>query len=143
MPDETPPPVELSMAYSQKFWDAGNAVVTIAFGLDFAVFAIFLSSEEARLLIREPKYYWTLIAISAVGNIALYILLSRLRFHEVRIIKSLTNNSDFIDSINSAFDLRIGIWAARIILFLTVITVIYCTKESPKATSISVTISIP
>ena len=58
--------VELAVAYTQKLWDAGNSIVTVMFGLAFAVYVALSQSAYVRYLV--AKYFWLLFGLAFLGN---------------------------------------------------------------------------
>ena len=95
---------ELAAAYAQKFWDAGNFIITLIFVLAFAVYAALAASCDSRRIAAER--WLVLLPVAVIGNVGLWIVLWRLVVHESRVLKLITDNSEFIDSIESAYDLR-------------------------------------
>jgi hypothetical protein len=113
---------DFALAYAQKFLDAGNSVVTLMFGLAFAVYLALANSLEIRDLIREVNWLpWLLSVISLGGNALLIFVLYRLSFHEKRIVKSMLDDPEFIDSIHSAFEIRSGMLIFNTLMYIGVI----------------------
>jgi hypothetical protein len=141
MDDLTAPPRELAMAYAQKYWEAANSAITAMFGLVFAVFLALVVYPETRLMVHQ--HYFMLLGLAIFGNGGIYLFLCRASFHEIRILSSTTENTDFVDSIKSAFHLRVGLLIASAAIYLGVITFVYIKVSEPNAKqkTFSVTIS--
>ncbi|BAV45428.1 hypothetical protein MesoLj113a_44860 [Mesorhizobium sp. 113-1-2] len=72
------------VSYAQKFWDAENNVITIIYGLTFAVYVIIAQYPDVRRMIKE--YYTPLMIFASSGNILLVVLLVRLWWIESYIL---------------------------------------------------------
>jgi hypothetical protein len=97
----------LAQAYAVKFWEAGNLVVAMMFGLAFTVYLVIVQTPDAKSLISQ--FYWMLVAPAVVGNGALVFVLYRLSVQEIRVAGLITQNSDFIAAIWATFRIR---WAS-------------------------------
>ena len=109
----------LATAYAQKFWDAGNQVVTLIFALAFGVYLSLAGSIDIRCLAAERL--WHLVSLAIIGNALLGFVLYRLGFHELRVVKMITSDSEFLDSVKSAFHLRLGLLLFNTVLYLAIV----------------------
>jgi hypothetical protein len=120
---------DFALAYSQRFGDAANQIVTLMFGLAFAVYLALAGSADVRALLRLYSWLpWLLTGISAFGNGALIFVLYRLCFHEKRIVCSINSNENLIDSIQSAFEIRVGMLIFNTTLYLLAIWIVGLTR---------------
>ena len=121
---------DLAFAYSQRFYDVGNQIITLKFGLAFAIYLALAGSPDIRALLRlHPWLPWLLTGISILGNGALIFVLYRLCFHEKRIARSINSNANLIDSIQSAFEIRVGMLIFNTALYLLAIWTIGLTRN--------------
>jgi hypothetical protein len=122
---------EFALAYAQKFWDAGNVIVTLTFGVAFAAYLAIAQFSAIRGFIHQYLWVpWLLTGVSVIGNLGLIFVLYRICFHEKRIIGSTIKDADFLDSIQSAFEIRVGMLFFNTVLYLTVIWVVRLTGPS-------------
>lgn len=119
MPPQLPVSKELAAAYAQKFWDAGNLIVGLMFSLAFGVYLVLVEHEGSRILIYEHICILTVLAL--IGNGSLGYLLYRLCLHEMRILSAVTDDANFIDSIQSGLEIRFGLLAFNTTMYLMVI----------------------
>src|SRR5258707_6634455 len=88
---------DFALAYSQSFYDSGNQIISLMFGLAFAVYFALAGSADIRALLRLHWWLpWLLIVISILGNGALIFVLSGLCFHEKRIVCHIDSNTNLI-----------------------------------------------
>jgi len=113
---------DLTAAYAQKFWDAGNLVVTATFALAFGVYALLAASHSLRCL--AALNFLTLFLLSVVGNLGLGLVLVRLTVHERRLSKLITENFIFDDALRSALDIRVAMLVFNTILYVGVLWLI-------------------
>src|SRR4051812_47585186 len=73
------------VSYALKFWDAENTVVTLIYGLTFAVYVVISQSPDVRRMIKE--YYAPLRFFAYSGNMLIVVLLVRLWWLESSILE--------------------------------------------------------
>lgn len=110
---------DFALAYSQKFWDAGNLIVTMMFALAFAVYASFIQVCETRIYAHD--HYCFLINLSIVSNVLLAWLIDRLYRHEVEIVRSFDRGRLLFHALWAARNIRWGVLAFNTLLYLGVI----------------------
>ena len=109
----------LMLAYAQKFWEAGDSVVVLMFGLAFSVYVALSRFPLVRYW--AAKYFYWLFVIAIVGNTGLLIVLWCLSVHEVRLIEAVTKDPFLIDAVVSAFHIRLGLFLFNLAMYLTVL----------------------
>ena len=75
MPESKNDDSEIALAYSQKFWEAGNLIVIMMFTLAFAVYLALIQFCNARRYVAETDNFIILVVLAFVGNGALIYLL--------------------------------------------------------------------
>jgi hypothetical protein len=115
--------IDLAAVYAQKFWDAGNSIVTLMFALALAVYATLASSAPVRCL--AHRWWGPLIAVAVIGNVGLGFALWRLMIHEARLLGLVTDNATLLDAVVSAFHIRAVMLAINTTLYLVVIALVY------------------
>jgi len=97
---------DFALAYSQKFWDAGNLIVTMMFTLAFAVYLTFIQVCQSRIYAAD--HYYCLVALAIVGNSLLGWLIHRLYKHEVEVIRSVERGRLLFHALWAARNIRWG-----------------------------------
>lgn len=113
---------ETAQPYSQKFWDAGNQIVLLAYGAAFGTYLILAQYDKLRNPAIDHKI--ALIALALLGNAALMYLLWRMACHEYRLTRTYTKNPVLIDAIWSALHMRLVLVAVNLLIYVFVLTVI-------------------
>ena len=113
---------DLTASYTQKFWDAGNLVVTLMFALAFGVYTVLAGSPPIRCL--AAQNFGTMVWLALFGNFLLAIVLIRLNVHERRLSKILNKNAIFDDALRSALHIRMGMLVFNTALYLGVLTLV-------------------
>jgi hypothetical protein len=119
---------ELAIAYAQKFWDAGNSIVTIIFGLAFAVYFALAQYDGLRPIVH--RHIVLLVALALVGNTLLGIVLWRLCLHEKRTIQLIVDDPTFLDSVQSAFEIRLGLLIFNTVMYLGILWFVWANTPS-------------
>jgi hypothetical protein len=134
---------ELASTYAPKFWEAGNLVVTLVFGLTFAVYVSLLQHEYMRYL--ASKWLVILIPLAIISNVLLAFLLWRLFTHENRVTKLIGTNPILLDAIRSAYEIRLGLVAFNFFMYLAVLIFVRVNVDpaKPPEPPKSVTFAIP
>jgi len=117
---EHPKELDFALLYAGKFWDAGNLVVTVMFGLAFGIYYLASQHPAIRIMMKEQYYY--LLPLAVIGNIALGAVIYRLNHHELRFVEALTSSAHLHDSVKSAYHLRLGMFAFNAVLYIAVLT---------------------
>jgi hypothetical protein len=99
MPESKNDDSEIALAYSQKFWEAGNLIVIMMFTLAFAVYLALIQFCNARRYVAETDNFIILVVLAFVGNGALIYLLEKLCQHEIEVIGTIERKHIFVSVI--------------------------------------------
>ena len=122
---------ELAGDYARKYWEAGNLVVTLVFGVTFAIYLLFAQSPQIRsYLVRDSSWAW-LVGISAISNIGLAVVLWRLSVNELLLVKTFAKSEPLIEPVESALHLRWALLAFNLIMFCFVIGFVVAHPPGP------------
>ncbi|TBC98984.1 hypothetical protein ELH24_10070 [Rhizobium ruizarguesonis] len=114
---------EIAQPYAQRFWDAGNQIVLLAYASAFGLY-VALASNQANVRALASQHWLALIAVAVVGNSLLFFLLWRMACHEYRLTRTYTTNPLLIDAVWSALHMRVGLLVFNLGLYLYVLTMI-------------------
>jgi len=122
MDNERDKELGLITAYAQKYWDAGNILITLMFGVAFGIYYLAVQHKGVRDLI--DQYCYEVLIVSAIGNIALAIVLWRFAVNERVLIRKITADEMVIEAIWSGVELRWGLLAGNFFMYVLVIGLI-------------------
>ncbi|MGO8313845.1 hypothetical protein ACC827_26550 [Rhizobium ruizarguesonis] len=105
--------------YSQKFFDAGNQVVALMYGLAFGFYLAV--GEHESLEHAAASWRWVLLGMAFAGNIAVGYLIFRLACHERRLIRTYSQNPILHDAVWSAWHMRAGLLAVNFLMYAFVV----------------------
>jgi hypothetical protein len=113
------PTKDFVLEYAPKYWEAGNFIVTAMFGLAFAVYVALVNSKDARDWVTQFRN--ELVALALIGHSLLVFVIYRLYFHESNLLQLTINEPEFHRQILGAFRIRLGLFVANAVIYLTVI----------------------
>jgi hypothetical protein len=122
--------IDLVLAYTQKFWDAGNSVVTVILGLEFAVYIALYQSEYVRYLV--AKYFYALVLLAILGKCGILFVIYRLFYHETSLAQSLTHSTVIIDAISAGYKIRAGLLLFNTFMYVSIITLVWSQIDTTK-----------
>lgn len=110
---------EAAQSYAQRFWEAANQVVVLTFGAAFGFYIIVGQSIDLRNNAVDHRLLLTGLALC--GNAALGFLVWRMACHEYRLTRCYSDHPGLIDAVWSAFDMRVGLLVANLIIYFIVL----------------------
>ncbi|MER8859042.1 hypothetical protein NKI09_15470 [Mesorhizobium sp. M0757] len=129
----------MALAYAKNYWDVGNQLVVLMFGLAFAVYYALIQYDEVRRL--TSKYNFRLIRLAVVSNVGLLIVLWLMRAQEVALASLAGPGSAGGDTIVWAIEVGFYIRAALLVgnALLYVIVLIFVAKKVDPTTGKAIT----
>ncbi|KAA9387724.1 hypothetical protein [Neorhizobium galegae] len=114
---------ETAQPYAQKFWDAGNQIVLLAYASAFGLYVV-LAYNQNNVRGLATQYWIAVVVVAIVGNSLLFFLLWRMACHEYRLTRTYTTNPLLIDAVWSALHMRIGLMIFNLALYVYVLTMV-------------------
>ena len=115
-----PKEVDFALVYAGKFWDAGNLIVTLMFGLAFGVY--YLASQHVEIRDLLQNYFAWIVVLAIVGNGGLWFLLRRLYTFEMIHVRKLTGDPALQATVWNATRARIGLLIFNTVMYLSIMT---------------------
>ncbi|TRC72032.1 hypothetical protein FJV83_31400 [Mesorhizobium sp. WSM4307] len=110
---------DMALAYAKNYWDAGNQVVILMFGLAFAVYYTLTQYKEVLRLV--SKYNFRLIRLTLISNLLLLALLWILNTQETAVAQIVTPEDALLRAIAAGFYIRASLLIGNTVLYIIVL----------------------
>ena len=110
---------EFALAYAKNFWDIGNQIVILMFGLAFAVYYVLVQNNEVRRLV--SKFNFRLVRLTLVSNVLLLAVLWYMNTQEIALAEMANQSPIMLHAIKVGLYIRAALLAGNTIIYIIVL----------------------
>ncbi|WP_095204189.1 hypothetical protein [Mesorhizobium carmichaelinearum] len=113
----------MALTYAKNYWDVGNQLVVLMFGLAFAVYYALVQYDEVRRLV--SKYNFRLLRLTIISNVFLLIVLWFMNMQESALASlvrpGFAGGENIVRAVEIGFWIRSALLVGNTVLYIIVL----------------------